>query len=624
MYPPRISAVRRPSALITFLYTSGPRRNPSHPRLFTQNSQLLLISRPAFRPELPFLHRASAIRPPSVHPRNSFPAQIARLITTEQKRYIIDQTWLAAKWTTYIWVGVALLATMGFGLNTMRLERRYPAPPEWSWVSRLNYWYAHWNEDPSSTSNGLVDWAVVGNCYMRLLLSLENPKEDGQSLHSQLGDEEDIYVEGIGKTGFDITSKSEPWRRGYHICLMGAARVAEHLDGCLVDTTRHIVFPPEVIIGPSNPRPKPVPFGAESPPLEENCKPAFEAPEKFYMKILTTHGFSTRQRLDAAIAYADWLSFKGLPSSAEEMYDWGLDIAMGALPVGVDNVVDTRTGIINDNATFITPNLLTATTALACHHAQNNNLSTALPIFLSILRSRRNLPTLPESPISSSPSSSSLPSSSLSQTIRSFIGAPPFPPPPSTEDLPAVRTPAAPCEEAGVMAHIGEILFASTSPSPTAPSSSLFRSGNSTTKASESHQAGLSWTREAVALAEETLSSIGAPSSTVTSMTAESKSEARDRCIECLEVGMRNWNRMVELLRQTEDSNRKKGEETKAEGWLLVGRRKMGEEVEEGRWAREAKLVEERGKKVRALIGEQRLTASGEAGAGGGSGFFIG
>ena len=81
---------------------------------------------------------------------------------------------------------------------------------------------------------------------------------------------------------------------------------------------------------------------------------------------------------------------------------------------------------------------------------------------------------------------------------------------------------------------------------------------------------------------------------------------------------------MVELLRQTEDSNRKKGEETKAEGWLLVGRRKMGEEVEEGRWAREAKLVEERGKKVRALIGEQRLTASGEAGAGGGSGFFIG
>ncbi|MCJ1431462.1 hypothetical protein MMC27_000815 [Xylographa pallens] len=637
MYPPRIHhgafpTIPKPSRPFRVLYRPNPRP-------FTQNSQLLLIYPASPRPQLPFLHSPSNTFAPRIATRYRFQLQLSRLLTTERKTYIKEQAWVAAKYTAYAWTAIALVAIMLFGIENERLERKFPSPREWSWVSRWLYRSTRGEELPQTNGSGLVDWAKTGQDYRQLLERLEDTKADGKGLRPILGVDGDIYMVGVGKSGFDISSKSEPWRRGYYDCLMGAARAAEHLDTWVRDKTRNVAFPPEVVIGPSNPYPKPVPYGAKTAPLEENCEPAFESPEHYYMKILTTHGFSSRQRLNAALAYADWLEFKGLPSSAENMYDWGLDIAMGALPLGVNNVVDTKTGIINQQATYITPNILLATTALARHHAQNQNLSTALPIFLSILRAQRNL-AYPSSKflISASQDSSDIEASVLSlfaSFARSLLIAPSYPDAPASGDLLATRNPITICEEAATMAHIGEILFASPS-IPSSTLSHLISPSPSTTKATSARSAGLAWTRDSVALAEQTLHSLSNPTLGASSTPARSSdlppislrsqnlshetTTARQRCTECLLSSMQNWKLMVAQLRQQEAAEREAPQShgSANQGWFWSGG--SVDVDEEGRWDREAVMVEAKSKEVSRLVREEGWLA-GEGVRGGVLGF---
>ena len=587
---------------------------PRNPRLFTQNSQLLLISPPSPRPQLPFLHDSSRLRAPRTLSRNQFQHQLSRLLTTERKSYIKEQIWLASKYTVYGWTAFGLLSIMAVGIQDARLEWKYPSPPCWSWVSRMDYRFARAQESTDANASGLIDWARTGTEYRALLGRLENPKLDGQGLRPPLESDGDIYVEGLGKMGLDVSAKPESWRRGYHTLLMGAARAAEHLDGWVRDTTRNVVFPSDVVIGPSNPRPKPVPLGAKSAPLEETCVAAFEPPETYYMKILTTQGFTTRQRLDAALAYADWLDFKGLPSSAEEMYDWGIDIATGALPTGVNDVVDTKTGIINEKATDVSSNVLLASTSLAIHQARNNKLNTALPILLSVLRARRNLvpvsqPLQPQM-TASAPEHEIEPSTfqMILSLFRSLITAPPYPPPSPTGDEPATRTPAAICEEAGLMTYIGEILFAS----PSGPSQkSSFFSASQNKSHNQPRQSGLSWTRDAVELAEKTLQ--GVLDSPVDTLDAQ---EAKKRCSECLEVGMKNWAKMVDrMVREEQEDHARRSESQGKSG-------SSASEVGKSRWEVERRVVEERKQSLRVLVGG--LGDGAGVGVGGiSSGFMI-
>ena len=382
---------------------------------------------------------------------------------------------------------------------------------------------------------------------------------------------------------------------------MGLGRASEYLDGWVKDTTRNVSFPTEVVIGPSNLRPLPVPFGALSAPLEENCIKAFENPEIYYIKILKTQGFSTRQRLDAALAYGDWLDFKGLSSSAEEAYDWALDIAMGALPLGVNNVVDTKTGVINDAADYISSNVLLATTRLAIHHAKNNNLATALPIFLSIVRATRKLPRSIEK-ISDPP----LPSTLFSRIMSYIPTTPDYPLPSLTGNECQTRIPYATCEEAAIMVHIGEILFASSKPTPVGQKSLSLRHNKKT----QSKSSGLSWTRDAVDLAESTLID-----------TPIKDREARKKCAECLEVGIDNWSNMVSKMlkdeqahfaSKAEDSSNSSHKNDANSSWTFLWRnnplaKKLDDEEEEvsRQWEQEAELVAERTAKVRRIIREE-------------------
>lgn len=587
----RIHIPRRP------LRPPNASAQPPISRLFTQNTQLLLVHPPSPRPQLPFLHSSSR-RSPQPLLRHQLRYQLSRHLTTERKRWLFIEIATGLKWGIYFCVGVGLLAVVFFGVQQEFLERTYPTPSEWSFRSRVHYRYAVSEEHPDLRVKIMVDRAATGSAYRDVMRRLEDPLIDGADLLPILQDEGDIHVAGNGLSGFDIISKSEPWRRGYFSCIMGAARGAEALDGWVRDTTRKLTFPPEVVIGPSNPRPKPVPFGSAHAPKEEDCLPAFEAPERYYMKVLLTRGFSTGQRLEAALAYADWLDFKGLSSSAEEMYSWGFDIATGALPVGVNNAVDMETGVINAHAEYISTNLLTATTALATHHARNNNLTTALPIFLSVLRARRQLPlsSLLTSPTPSppSPEDNSFGFASVRALARSLLTTPPFPPPPPSGDEPASRTHVSICEEAGLMAYIGEVLFAS--------SSSATKSQQGTPQAS-----GLSWTRDAVELAETTLASI--------SERKGGEKEARAKCSQCLETGMENWRVMVKQMMKEEKERKQSGPgkvllATKKGSWFWGGAEEQDQaKADEGRWERELEMVEKKLRKVREMVMQEEEKA---------------
>ncbi len=539
-------------------------------------------------------------------------------MTTERKRYIKDEIIKASKYTIYGWSLFGLLSLVFYGLQSEYYERKYPTPPDWSLFSKVQYRNARNGENSNANAMGHVDYARVGEWYRMVIARLEDPSIDGAGLEPALKVEGDIYFNAIGKAGLDISSKPEPWCRGYHACLMGAARAAEQLDGWVMDKTRKISFPSNVIIGPSNPHPKLVPFGAEPAPLEENCVPAFGPPESFYTKILTTQGFNTRQRLDAALAYADWLDFKGLPESAQEMYDWGLDIAMSPLPREAQNVADKESGVIRDNAGYISSNVLLATTSLAIHHARNKNLSTALPIFLSVLRASRQLP--PPSPALQQNTPPSSDDKNTSQdggllfTLKYFLITPPYPPAPSTGDEPHSRSPIAVCEEAGIMAHIGEIMFAASSASPhylnPSPSASKMAASR------QSQQAGINWTRDAVDIAEATLLS-----------TPRHDGEARKKCAECIEVGLGNWGKMVSRMtrdaqQQQKNADNKTGISNAKEwdwsnlGWLWRGFAEIDIGSAKERWEREAQIMEERRGKLEKLIAEQGLGPEADGGDG--------
>ncbi|KAI9716124.1 MAG: hypothetical protein M1812_005552 [Candelaria pacifica] len=456
---------------------------------------------------------------------------------------------------------------MAFGIQHERLERQFPTPEEWTWTSRTGYRSARFNEDPEANGTGLTDWANIGNGYRQLIQRLEDPAKDGSGLSEQ--EEGGTFVAGVGKTGADLENKSYAWKEGYFEILMGAARAAEHLDGWVKDETRNTAFPLEVVIGPSNPNPKPVPPGAMAPPLEENCSPAFEAPETYYMKILTARGFPTRNRLRAAHAYADWLDFKGLPASAEEMYRWGIDIANSGAHSNLP-LVDSSTGVIRADATDISSNLLQATTSLAVHYARNSNVSSALPIFVSILRARRSLPTVSPSALKCKDVEDEAPPSTVSAILSllgSLITPPSYPPPPPSGDEPPFRTSSELCEEAGVMIYIGEVLFASAS-----------------------YNEGLSWTREAVDLAEERFAD------------TNTDEGGRARCQECLDAGLGNWKRMVVNLA----NNERKEQEGRKPGWF----ERDTKHSKDGRWTQEERVVEDRMRRAREILNAQNLAKS--------------
>lgn len=408
---------------------------------------------------------------------------------------------------------------------------------------------------------GFIDWARTGSKYRLSLGRLEDGTGDGKG------------TEVLEGGGIDVEAKSEEWRRGYVEVVMGCARAAEHLDSMVLDTTRGVVFPKDVVVGPSNPDARPTPGYMMSAPREEDCARAFQPPELFYTRILAGKGFTRRERIAAAVAWGNWLTFTGAEESAEETYRWAVDIAKEA--AGAE-VVDHKTNALNVGKGEVTENLLVASTALAVHHARKSDVDSALPIFLSVLRARRSAPVVPspEGALQEKEEPTGL------ALVKELLSPPIFPPAPPSGDTPYVRTtPGESCDESELMLYIGEILFAT----------------------SAAKEVGVSWTRQAVNIADENLKSL------------PKKQEAqRKKCKECLLTGVGNWAIMLKRLEAEVD-----GVEPEKKGWF-------GGWWSTGKDGKDVKEEIEIGGRILGPLRE-RLVQEGIGNAGrGGSGVWIG
>ncbi|KAJ0347951.1 hypothetical protein KNSL1_005972 [Colletotrichum chrysophilum] len=524
-------------------------------RPFTSNTALTARSSTT-RPQLPFLTIPVANRPR------------ARYFTTEKKRWLRWEGSLFLRYNISIWGGAACVLAIVFLLNQEALEKEFPTPHEWSIRTRM--WIRGAKSAAVNPHLRNVDWAEVIISCREALNILEDVERDGKGIRELL--DEPLSIDGLGAAGKDVSAKSEEWRRGYYEVLMLMAEGQEQMDGWVKDRASNRVFPPEMVIGPSNPHPKPIPHGVDKAPREEDCEVAFEPAENTYLRILTTKGFTNRQKMDAALAYASFLDFKSMPDAAEKMYQWALALATETASA---SLVDGRTYTINDKTTPPSQNVLTVLTSIATHKARSGDVSAALPIFISVLRARRALPT---TPLPGQERPQEVPTS-LWQRVWNAAAAPKYPPTPDDGSRPPWRHYKELCEEASLNLYIGEILFA-------------------TKDAKANREEGLAWTRDAVDLAEEQLRKVG---------TVGGDREARQTCRECLGVGLENWSAMVAKLAKEEEAKKNAAPTKSTFGFWSEAK------TVDGRWAAEQDVVTERIRRTRELLVNVEPPAAGLA-----------
>ncbi|KAI3392323.1 hypothetical protein diail_5874 [Diaporthe ilicicola] len=543
----------RPRLLRRFLLRQL--KTPDRPnRTFTHNSPALYNA----RPQLPFLSIPSR-----------FQRQQWRYLTTERKVWLRDQTMLAVKYTAYFWAIMACLAGAAFAIQQEYMERKFPTPHEWSFYTRLRKRGA---EAEKNRPDVVVEnWALISQMLQETISRLEDPNRDGKGI-------KDMGPESPAGTK-DVSAMPEAWRRGYYEALLTFAKACEHVDGWVVDTTRKIFFPPDLVKGPSNPFPNALPPGSKPAPREEDCVPTgLPSPDECYLKLLSTEGFTSKQRMDAALAYANWLEHKGVLGPAAILYDDAVNLAIEEIySPGEPPLIDPQTAVLNDKADRKpSANLITSLTALATFKARHEDESAALPILVSLLKARRSLSSEPprkspeeqlaalyDSPRKDNPL----------QTVLNFFKPPPYPPPPPDGTSPPIRDSKELCEEAALDLHIGEIMYA------------LKKSAR---------EDGLAWTREGVDLAEEELHKV--------LQDDKDNKDAKKTCRECLAYGLDNWATMVNLMVQEEEAARAKGQTKSSAGWF--GLWSGGKAVEEngGRWAAEEKVVIERTVRAQLIL----------------------
>ncbi|KAF6831813.1 hypothetical protein CMUS01_07200 [Colletotrichum musicola] len=501
------------------------------------------------RPQLPFLSI-----PVTTRPR-------VRYFTTEKKSWLRQEGRLLLRYNVSIWGGLACLVAITFLLNQEALEKKFPTPHEWTFLTRMGVRGAK----SAAEGNGRdVNWVeVIVTCKMALA-RVEDPNIDGAGIKELL--DEPLSIEGVGAAGKNVSEKSENWRRGYYELLMLLAQASEQLDGYVKDRTRNIVYPPDVVIGPSNPHPKPIPPGAESAPREEDCDIAYEPADNHYLRILTTKGFTPRQKMDAALAYAYFLNFKNLPEAAEKMFQWALSLATETAPASAQ-MFDPQTYAIKDKVAHPPENLLTVITHIATHKARRGDVADALPVFISLLRARR---ALPQTPLPGQERPREAPTT-IWQSIWNVAKAPEYPEVPDDGSRPPWRHPKELCEEAALNMYIGEILY-------------ILKNNNS----KNSREEGVAWTRDAVDLAEEQLHKLGPGGDKAACQT----------CRECLGAALENWSGMVSRLAKEEGEKKKAGPPRSTFGFGFWSQTKS----DDGRWAAEEKVVKERIRRTRDLL----------------------
>ncbi|KAL1856282.1 hypothetical protein Daus18300_010855 [Diaporthe australafricana] len=551
----------RPRLLRRFLLRQL--KTPDKPtRTFTHNSPALYNA----RPQLPFLSIPSR-----------FQRQQWRYLTTERKIWLRSQTMLAVKYSTYFWAIMACVASGAFAVQQEFLERQFPTPHEWSFRTRMLKRGAEAENNRPDVV--MENWPLISQMLKDVISRLEDTNNDGRGI-KDMGPEHPAGTK-------DVSAMPEAWRRGYYEALLTYAKAAERVHGWVLDTTRKTVFPPDVVKGPSNPFPKPIPPGAKSAPREEDCVPAdFPNPDECYQKLLSTEGFTSKQRMDAALAYANWLEYKDELGPAAIVYDDAVNLAVEEIYTpGAPPLIDPQTAVLSDKADRKpSANLITSLTALATFKARHGDVSAALPILVSILQARISLSSEPrrKSPDEQLAALYDGPKKAYSlDTLLNFFKPPPYPPPPSDGTSPPVRDSKELCKEAALDLHIGEIMYVLKN---------------------SAREDGLAWTREGVDLAEEELHKV--------LQDDKDNRDAKKACRECLDSGLKNWAAMVDRMVQEEETAKAKGQ-TKSAGWFGLWSGANAAEDNGGRWAAEAKVVIERTVRAQSILEDLKKPNAG-------------
>lgn len=539
-----------------------PRSSQNLPffRSFTHNTPFR--ARSAGRPQLPFLSI------PKVTGQ-----QKVRYLTTEKKAWIKHEVKQGITYAVlFTTAGICFIAT-SWALKQEALERQYPTPHEWGYLTRIYFRNARQRRD---RAEGLPNWVGIMELAESVVNRLEDPNIEGRGVR-------DAPHECPPGTK-DVSAMPESWRRGYFESMMLYAATAQMLSGWMRDKTRDIMFPPEVIIGPSNPRPKPIRPGQASAPREEDCEFVYPSADDIYMRILCTPGFTTRQKMEAALAHASWLEYNHLQGPASIMYERAVELSLENSPTSPS--IDTNTHALKETTPPPSENLLTSLTALATFQARNGNVASALPILVSILKARKSLP-LPDNNSNNLLPASPSQKPSVTRSLLNLIQPPPYPAPPPDGTSPPVRDSRELCHEAALHLHIGEIMYASRP---------------------AGREEGLAWTRDAVDLAEEQLRRLGAQQADGAAGSREAKSVCRD----CLSAGMENWARMVARLAREERAKQQKEKDRRAAseaggggggGWFGLwgkGGEVKAEDVD--RWAAEERVIDERQRRAAELL----------------------
>ena len=520
------------------------------------------------RPTVPFLSPSS-----SSSSGTTIQAPVRNYASERTKQWLSYQGKLLVRYALISWAGGVCILVIYFFYLEEKHERQYPTPHEWAWRDRKMFRDAHVATDPQ---NGFISWSMAYQLGRNLCMSFEDVNKTGNEiprLHDHEDPNDEVPWEFIPH---DISAKSEEWRRGYFDIMMYTARAAGRVDGWLKDTTgktSNQVWPPEFVIGPSNPRPRPIPPGSPPAPREEDCEVAFPPADRYYLKILATKGLEPRQKMEAALDYANFIETKRRPESSDALYN----LALAEATQGMDQTklpYNPKTLVLKDTGPPPSQNILEAITAIANHKARTGDTAAALPIYLSLLKVRRSLPdTPPRTPPKPKPR---LP---LYRRALNMIAEPDYPPPPPDGTQPPWRSPEERCKEASLRLNIGEILYTSSS-----------------------KEDGVAWTRDGVDLAEEELRELSSQS--------EGPSTAKDRCRECLKTGLDNWSVMVARLAREEQLRREESKPSAFSFWSTTS----SSEDANGRWAAEGAVVEERTKRTKDMVDDLKPLSQGIAG----------
>ncbi|KAH7316709.1 hypothetical protein B0I35DRAFT_409880 [Stachybotrys elegans] len=515
------------------------------------------LSTRSTRPNIPFLS------PPSSQ------QTLARRYASTRGQWMKHEAKLVVRYMGIFWGIFGCLAVIGFFVNEEVVERVYPTPHEWSFLTRKMLRDSHMWIDPT---DGLISW---GDAYRRARITvfrLEDPNIDGaDTVRSEITMNVPQQDSPLEFAPLDVSAKSEEWRRGYFEALTLATKTAEQVEGWLIDKHRKLVSPPEYVIGPSNPHPKPVPAGVAAALREEDCELAYPEPHHYYVKLMATKGFTPRQYMEIMLSWASYAEYKKDPETAREFHRIALNWATNGQPDSVPNpsrLPYDSNFVLSDKGSPPSFNVLTALTSLATFTARQGDVAAALPMFISILKARRSLSN--EAPPAPRVRRKQY---SLFEQVTNIIAPPDYPAPPPDGTQPPWRDPEERCQEAALALHIGEILFSTSS-----------------------REEGLAWTREGVDEAEEQLRKLS-PENADTKVTTS--------CRDCLGMGMENWAIMAARLAKEEAAQKAKGPQSSVFGFWSTS------QDAPDRWAAEELVVKERARRTKELLENVRQPQKG-------------